>query len=219
MGLRAARARPARGQDGDRRPPAAARGAPARHEDRAGDLRRPHASSRRGCSTSPSTRSAATWDEELLARMLADLQPVDDIDLTLTGFAEDELDKLLKSLDVREKREKAGGVRRRRRAGGRTCRHTRPTWRAVGAGRPSAPDRRRDRHAATWRGCWARRGRRCASPTRPTTSPSATTAASSEDRASAASRTTRCRRRSGRPSSAAGRATSSPASTARSTSA
>jgi ParB-like chromosome segregation protein Spo0J len=44
------------------------------------------------------------WDEELLARMLADLQPV--ADLTLTGFTEDELDKLLKSLDVREKREK-----------------------------------------------------------------------------------------------------------------
>ena len=46
------------------------------------------------------------WDEELLARLLADLKPVEDIDLTLTGFSEDELDKLLKSLDVREKREK-----------------------------------------------------------------------------------------------------------------
>ncbi|MDP9236368.1 MAG: site-specific DNA-methyltransferase [Chloroflexota bacterium] len=44
------------------------------------------------------------WDEELLARMLAELQPVADI--TLTGFTEDELEKLLKSLDVREKRDK-----------------------------------------------------------------------------------------------------------------
>ena len=44
------------------------------------------------------------WDEELLARMLSDLQPL--ADLSLTGFDEDELDKLLKSLDVREKREK-----------------------------------------------------------------------------------------------------------------
>ena len=44
------------------------------------------------------------WDEELLGRMLADLQPI--ADLTLTGFDEDELDKLLKSLDVREKKEK-----------------------------------------------------------------------------------------------------------------
>jgi DNA modification methylase len=49
---------------------------------------------------------SGTWDEELLARMLADLQPVEGIDLTLTGFAEDELEKLLKSLDVRERRER-----------------------------------------------------------------------------------------------------------------
>ena len=46
------------------------------------------------------------WDQELLARLLADLQPLDAIDLSLTGFSEDELDKLLKSLDVRERREK-----------------------------------------------------------------------------------------------------------------
>jgi DNA modification methylase len=49
---------------------------------------------------------SGTWDEELLARMLADLQPVDGIDLTLSGFDEGELEKLLKGLDVREKREK-----------------------------------------------------------------------------------------------------------------
>jgi DNA modification methylase len=48
---------------------------------------------------------SGTFDEELLARMLADLK-VADLDLTLTGFGEDELDKLLKSLDVREKRER-----------------------------------------------------------------------------------------------------------------
>jgi DNA modification methylase len=52
-------------------------------------------------------RIAGEWDEELLARMLADLQPVDGIDLSLSGFTEDELDKLLKSLDVRERRERA----------------------------------------------------------------------------------------------------------------
>jgi DNA modification methylase len=46
------------------------------------------------------------WDNELLARMLADLKPIDGIDLTLSGFAEDELDKLMKSLDVRERRER-----------------------------------------------------------------------------------------------------------------
>jgi DNA modification methylase len=48
---------------------------------------------------------AGEFDEELLARMLADLP--DAADLTLTGFDEGELEKLLKSLDVREKREKA----------------------------------------------------------------------------------------------------------------
>jgi DNA modification methylase len=45
------------------------------------------------------------WDDELLARMLGDLR-VSDADLTLTGFTEGELEKLLKSLDVREKRDK-----------------------------------------------------------------------------------------------------------------
>ena len=46
------------------------------------------------------------WDQELLARLVANLQPVEDIDLTLSGFGEDELAKLLKSLDVREKKER-----------------------------------------------------------------------------------------------------------------
>jgi DNA modification methylase len=46
------------------------------------------------------------WDEELLARMLADLKPLEEIDLTLTGFSEDELDKLLRGLNRREKRER-----------------------------------------------------------------------------------------------------------------
>ena len=46
------------------------------------------------------------FDDEMLARLLADLQPADGIDFSLTGFDEDELDKLLKSLDVREKRDR-----------------------------------------------------------------------------------------------------------------
>ncbi len=49
-------------------------------------------------------RISGTWDEELLARLLADLQPAAGIDLTLSGFGEDEIAKLLKSLDAREKR-------------------------------------------------------------------------------------------------------------------
>ncbi len=31
------------------------------------------------------------WDKELLARLLADLRPIEEIDLSLTGFSEDEL--------------------------------------------------------------------------------------------------------------------------------
>jgi ParB-like chromosome segregation protein Spo0J len=46
------------------------------------------------------------WDQELLARLLADLKPIDEIDLALTGFSEDELANLLKSLEHREKRAK-----------------------------------------------------------------------------------------------------------------
>jgi ParB-like chromosome segregation protein Spo0J len=46
------------------------------------------------------------WDQELLARLLADLKPIEGIDLTLTGFGQDELDKLLKSLDARDKKER-----------------------------------------------------------------------------------------------------------------
>jgi len=51
-------------------------------------------------------RISGTWDQELLARLLADLNAVPDVDLTLSGFSEDELQKHLKSLDSREKRER-----------------------------------------------------------------------------------------------------------------
>jgi len=46
------------------------------------------------------------WDTELLARMLADLKPIEDIDLSLSGFSEEELGRLLTSLDIREKKER-----------------------------------------------------------------------------------------------------------------
>jgi DNA modification methylase len=45
------------------------------------------------------------WDQELLARLLADLS-TEEVDLSLSGFAEDEVSKLLKSLEHREKRER-----------------------------------------------------------------------------------------------------------------
>ncbi len=49
-------------------------------------------------------RISGDWDRELLARLLADLSEAPDIDIGLSGFAEDEIANLLESLDTREKR-------------------------------------------------------------------------------------------------------------------
>ena len=49
---------------------------------------------------------SGSFDQELLARLLSELNLVPDVDLTLSGFGEDELKKLLKSLDARDKRER-----------------------------------------------------------------------------------------------------------------
>ncbi|MFH1486036.1 MAG: ParB N-terminal domain-containing protein, partial [Chloroflexota bacterium] len=46
---------------------------------------------------------SGSWDQELLARLLADLNQAPAIDLTLSGFDDEEIKKLLKKLDVREK--------------------------------------------------------------------------------------------------------------------
>ena len=49
---------------------------------------------------------SGSWDQELLARLLKDLNGSPNIDLTLSGFQDDEIQKLLKSLEAREKRER-----------------------------------------------------------------------------------------------------------------
>jgi ParB-like chromosome segregation protein Spo0J len=49
---------------------------------------------------------SGSWDEQLLARLLADLQASPNVDLTLSGFAEDEVRDLLRSLETREKKER-----------------------------------------------------------------------------------------------------------------
>ncbi|MGH2966295.1 MAG: DNA modification methylase [Solirubrobacterales bacterium] len=49
---------------------------------------------------------SGTWDDALLARLLADLQATSDLDVSLSGFGEDEVAELLRSLEVREKRER-----------------------------------------------------------------------------------------------------------------
>src|SRR5664280_3451636 len=48
---------------------------------------------------------SGSWDDALLARLLAELQATPDVDLSLSGFDEDEIGDLLRKLEVREKRE------------------------------------------------------------------------------------------------------------------
>lgn len=48
-------------------------------------------------------RISGSWDEQLLARLLLDLQATDEADLRLSGHGEDELKDLLRSLDALEK--------------------------------------------------------------------------------------------------------------------
>jgi DNA modification methylase len=49
---------------------------------------------------------SGSFDQELLARLLKELQEVPNIDISPSGFEDDELKKLLKSLDAREKKER-----------------------------------------------------------------------------------------------------------------
>jgi DNA modification methylase len=51
-------------------------------------------------------RIGGTWDEQLLARLLADLQASPEVDLSLSGFGEDEVRDLLRSLETRDKQER-----------------------------------------------------------------------------------------------------------------
>jgi DNA modification methylase len=49
---------------------------------------------------------SGSFDQELLGRLLNDLNKVPDLDLTLSGFGEDELKKLLRELNARDKRDR-----------------------------------------------------------------------------------------------------------------
>ncbi len=51
-------------------------------------------------------RISGSWDEQLLARLLADLRASPEIDLSLSGFGEDEIADLLRSMVTREKAER-----------------------------------------------------------------------------------------------------------------
>ena len=61
--------------------------------------------------TGPAPGSAVSKPESAgagitIARMLADLKDAPDVDLSLSGFDEDEVAKLLRSLNAREKRDR-----------------------------------------------------------------------------------------------------------------
>jgi DNA modification methylase len=49
---------------------------------------------------------SGSWDDQLLARLIADLQASPEVDISLSGFGEDEIKDLLRSLETREKRER-----------------------------------------------------------------------------------------------------------------
>jgi DNA modification methylase len=49
---------------------------------------------------------SGSWDDQLLARLLADLQASPEVDLSLSGFGEGEVRDLLRSLETREKAER-----------------------------------------------------------------------------------------------------------------
>lgn len=51
-------------------------------------------------------RISGDWDEQLLARLLADLKADIDLDLSLSGFSEDEITGFIKKLEAREKAER-----------------------------------------------------------------------------------------------------------------
>lgn len=51
-------------------------------------------------------RISGEWDQDLLARLLAELDQSSEADLVLTGFADDEVRDLLRTLDTREKRDR-----------------------------------------------------------------------------------------------------------------
>lgn len=51
-------------------------------------------------------RISGEWDEELLARMLTDLQQTPDVDISLSGFGEEEISRLLKGIESRERRDR-----------------------------------------------------------------------------------------------------------------
>jgi DNA modification methylase len=49
---------------------------------------------------------SGSWDDMLLARLLADLQATPDLDLSLSGFSEDAINEAIRRIETREKRDR-----------------------------------------------------------------------------------------------------------------
>ena len=163
-------------------------------------------------------RITGSWDEALLARLLGDLQATPDIDLTLSGFGEDEIADLLRSLDTRETKERVEDfdLDSALDEATRTPR-TKPgdLW-ALGEHRLLCGDATKAEDVERLLG-----GAQAAAAfrTRPTTSTSVTTAVTSAERDAVASPTTPWTQSPGRASSGPGHGPCSPPWTAPSTSA
>ncbi len=134
-------------------------------------------------------RIRGSWDEQLLARLLADLRAADGVDVSLSGCDEDEVARLLKGLDRRERRERPETFDLETALDAATREpRTKPgeLWGSATIAFCAATQATRQ----TSIGSSAVDGRRWPSPTRPTTSASAITAASNAARAGGGSPTT-----------------------------
>ena len=145
------------------------------------------------------------WDADLLARLLIDLRATAARDLTLSGFAEADLQDLLTRFDQREKRDRPERL------------DLEEPWRRTTGKPPGSPPAPaggwapiafsgatpRTRHSSP--AAWAANRRTWSSPTRPTTWPMAPMVGRPPTGPPGACATTPCRSRSGSASAGPGR--------------
>lgn len=146
------------------------------------------------------------WDQELLARMLAELKPVEDIDLSLSGFTQRSWASS-SSLSTCVRRRNAWRPSTSMPRWKPHRRHTLPNVAISGGSGITACSAATRPTRATCRGCWAKERLRWPSRILPTMSASVTTAASREGAVAAASPTTRLLPGPGKPSYGPGRRT------------
>ena len=133
-------------------------------------------------------RISGWWDQELLAPLLAELNDIPEVDLSLSGFSDDELQKHLKTLDSRDKKERPETFdldEATEAARASTVAHTGDVWllghRIMCGDSTDSP---------TWRACWMGRKPTWWSPTHPTTCLTGSTAVPQKPVAKGPSKTT-----------------------------